>query len=51
VVALAGLSALKFRRFLAIMVVGRIPGSTATALLEPIVWSRLLDFDPARCDA
>ena len=32
-VALAGLSALKFRRFLAIMVVGRIPGSTLTALL------------------
>ncbi len=33
VCALAGLSALKFRRFLAIMVVGRIPGSTTTALL------------------
>ena len=33
VVALAGLSAIKFRRFLAIMVVGRIPGSTTTALL------------------
>ena len=33
VVALAGLSALKFRRFLVLMVVGRIPGSTTTALL------------------
>ena len=33
VVALAGLSALKFRRFLVLMVVGRIPGSTMTALL------------------
>ncbi len=33
VVALAGLSALKFRRFLAIMVVGRIPGSATTAML------------------
>ncbi len=32
-VALAGLSGLKFRRFLAVMVVGRIPGSTTTALL------------------
>ena len=32
-VALAGLSAISFRRFLAIMVVGRIPGSTTTALL------------------
>lgn len=33
VCALAGLSALKFRRFLVLMVVGRIPGSTMTALL------------------
>ena len=33
VVALAGLSALSFRRFLVIMVVGRIPGSTMTAFL------------------
>ena len=33
VVALAGLSAISFRRFLLIMVVGRIPGSTMTALL------------------
>ena len=33
VVALAGLSALKFRRFLVIMVVGRIPGSATTAML------------------
>lgn len=33
VVALAGLSALSFRRFLVVMVVGRIPGSTMTALL------------------
>lgn len=33
VVALAGLSAISFRRFLVVMVVGRIPGSTMTALL------------------
>ena len=33
VVALAGLSALSFRRFLVVMVVGRVPGSTMTALL------------------
>ena len=33
VVALAGLSALSFRRFLVVMVVGRIPSSTMTALL------------------
>ena len=33
VVALAGLSAISFKRFLAIMVVGRIPGNTTTALL------------------
>lgn len=33
VCALAGLSALKFRRFLLVMVVGRIPGSTMTAML------------------
>ncbi len=33
VAAPAGLSALKFRRSLAIMVVGRIPGSTTTAFL------------------
>ena len=33
VCALAGLSAISFRRFLAVMVVGRIPGSTMTALL------------------
>lgn len=33
VCALAGLSTLKFRRFLLVMVVGRIPGSTTTALL------------------
>jgi uncharacterized membrane protein YdjX (TVP38/TMEM64 family) len=32
-VALAGLSALSFRRFLAVMVVGRVPGNTTTALL------------------
>ncbi len=33
VVALAGLSALSFRRFLVVMVVGRMPGSTMTAFL------------------
>lgn len=33
VCALAGLSALSLRRFLLVMVVGRIPGSTTTALL------------------
>lgn len=33
VVALAGLSAISFRRFLVVMVVGRIPGSAMTALL------------------
>ena len=33
VCALAGLSALSFRRFLLVMVVGRVPGSTMTALL------------------
>lgn len=33
VVALAGLSAISFRRFLVVMVVGRIPGNTMTALL------------------
>ena len=32
-VALAGISAISLRRFLAIMVVGRIPGSTTTAML------------------
>jgi uncharacterized membrane protein YdjX (TVP38/TMEM64 family) len=33
VCALAGLSALRFRRFLVFMVVGRLPGATLTALL------------------
>ncbi len=33
VVALAGLSALRFRRFLVVFVLGRIPGSATTALL------------------
>ena len=33
VVALAGLSAISYRRFLVVMVVGRIPGNTMTALL------------------
>lgn len=33
VVALAGLSALSFRRFLVVLVLGRIPGSAVTALL------------------
>ena len=33
VCALAGLSALTFRRFLVFMVLGRLPGATLTALL------------------
>ncbi len=33
VCALAGLSAISFRRFLVVMVVGRVPGSTMTVLL------------------
>jgi len=33
VCALAGLSAVTFRRFLVFMVVGRLPGATLTALL------------------
>ena len=38
--ALAGLSALTFRRFLVFVVVGRLPGATLTALLASDVVTR-----------
>jgi len=42
VCALAGLSAVTFRRFLAFMVVGRLPGTTLTALLASEVVTQLV---------